>query len=117
MQEEPSNELGRLESHRTRCACTVILVAEGNLPVLEGEQPLVRYRDAVSVAGQVLEDELGSAERWLAVDDPLFREAFDKARPLERSPKVSEASVKLEFAVLEGLREVAQKRRAKTLAE
>jgi hypothetical protein len=29
---------------------------------------------AVGVAGQVVEDVFGSAERWLGVDDPVLRE-------------------------------------------
>lgn len=117
VQEEPSDELGRLESHGALCAGTVILVAEGDLCVLERDQSLVGYGDAVSVAGQVLEYQLGSAERSLRVDDPFFRESFDKTRPLQRSPKVSKASVELEFAIPARLFEIVHKRVTKALAE
>ena len=37
------------------------------------------FRDAVGVAGQVVEDVFGSTERWLGVDDPVLR----KELPLE----------------------------------
>src|ERR1700704_2334750 len=49
----------------------VILVSEGDAPVVAGDQPVVGDGDAVGVARQIGEHRLGSAEWWLAVDVPL----------------------------------------------
>ena len=53
----------------------VVLPPERDVAVLERDEATVRDRDAVRVAGEVLEDLLGAAERRLRVDDPLLATA------------------------------------------
>ncbi len=53
-------------------AVLVVLVAEGHLAVLQGDEPVVGDGDAMGIAGQVLEDVLGVLEGLFGVDDPLL---------------------------------------------
>src|SRR6267154_554135 len=71
--EEASQELVRRDGHDLLlAACGVVLPAEGDSVLLEGDKTMVGDGDAVSVASQVMENMLCSAERWLGIDDPLL---------------------------------------------
>jgi hypothetical protein len=48
--------------------------AEGDLAVGQRDQAMVGDGDAVSVATEILQYVLGSAEGWFGVDDPIFAE-------------------------------------------
>jgi len=48
--------------------------AKGNLALRECDQTMVGDGDAVSIAAEILQHVLGSAEGWLGVDDPIFAE-------------------------------------------
>ena len=48
--------------------------AEGDLAVRQCNQAMVGDGDAVGIAAEILQDVLGSAERWFGVDDPVFAE-------------------------------------------
>jgi hypothetical protein len=50
----------------------IVSPAEGDAIVFEGHETMVGDGDAMSVAGQVVENLLGAAERWLGVDDPVL---------------------------------------------
>jgi hypothetical protein len=71
VKQEAATELGKREREGPRPATAVVLVAEGHGLVIDVEQPMVRDRDAVGVAGEVLEHALGTIARRLGVDDPL----------------------------------------------
>jgi len=48
--------------------------AKGNLAVRQCDQAMVGDGDAMSIAAEILQDVLGSAEGWFGVDDPVFAE-------------------------------------------
>lgn len=48
--------------------------AEGDLAIGQRDQAMVGDGDAVSIAAEILQDVLGSAEGWFRVDDPIFAE-------------------------------------------
>ena len=50
----------------------IVSPAEGDAIVLEGHEPMVGDGDAMSVAGQIVENMFGAAEGWLGVDDPVL---------------------------------------------
>ena len=50
----------------------IVSPAEGDAIVLEGHEAVVGDRDTMGVAGQVVENMLGTAEGWLGVDDPVL---------------------------------------------
>src|SRR3970282_1162641 len=53
-------------------AVSAVLPAEGHLPLMEGDEPVVGEGDAMGVAGEVGKDLLGPGKRWLAVHDPAL---------------------------------------------
>ena len=62
VEEEATRELLKGERERSSPSAAVVLEAEGDGPVVDVEQPVVRDRDAVSVAGEVRQDVLGAVE-------------------------------------------------------
>ena len=48
--------------------------AEGDLIVGQLDQAMVGDGDAVSIAAEILQHVLGSAEGWFRVDDPVLAE-------------------------------------------
>ncbi len=71
MEQESATEFGKREGEGTRSATTVVFVAQGHGLVIYSEQAMVRDRDAVGVACQILEHRFRPVERRLGVDDPL----------------------------------------------
>ena len=72
--EEPADELARLERHGLVAAGSldpVVLVAERDAGRVGGDEPAVGDRDPVGVAGQIGQHLLGPGERPLAIDEPL----------------------------------------------
>ena len=55
-------------------AVGIVSPAEGNAIVFEGHETMVGDGDAMSVAGQVVENVFGAAEGWLGVDHPVDAE-------------------------------------------
>jgi hypothetical protein len=52
----------------------IILPAEGDLVVLEGDEAMVGDGDAMGVAAEIAEDVMGTAERGFGIDDPIVTE-------------------------------------------
>jgi hypothetical protein len=50
----------------------IVSPEEGDAIVLEGHETVVGDRDPMGVAGQVVENMLGTTEGWLGVDDPVL---------------------------------------------
>ena len=70
---KPPQELLRREGHPPPAmAVGVVLVAERDLTVRQGLDPVVADRHAIGVAGQVLQRLFRSAERRLRIDDPFL---------------------------------------------
>ena len=71
-----------------RAIAAIILVAEGDAGLVEGEQPAVRDGDAVSVARQIGEHRFGAGEGWLGVDHPAL--LADRREVAQEGPPVGE---------------------------
>jgi hypothetical protein len=54
----------------------IILPAETNLVLLEGHEAVVGDGHTMGVAGEIAQDMMGTAERWLGVDDPVLTERW-----------------------------------------
>ena len=50
----------------------VILPAKGHFRIADRNNPMVGYSDTVRIAGQVMQNMLGSAKRGLGVDNPVL---------------------------------------------
>jgi hypothetical protein len=72
VEEEAAEEFFCLEGHGALAVMGVVLVAEGDLAVFEGQQSVVGDGHAVSVAGEVFEYAEGVGEGGFGVDDPFF---------------------------------------------
>ena len=105
MEQESADELLGIKRHDLLTVMVpVILPAEGNLPALGINQPVVGNGDAMGIASKVIQHLPGSAERPLGVDHPFGvaqgREVFG---PRVRIAKWFERSGKREPPRLEGL--------------
>lgn len=102
VEQEAADELLKRKRQNSRPPATVVLEVERDGRVIDVKQAVVRDRDAVGVAGEILEDRLGAIERWLGVDDPLG--ATGLAQKLLEGLAVTvtgESSVELQGAVSE----------------
>lgn len=73
MKEESSDELGGLQSHDLLfITVSIVTPSERNLAILNLQDAVIADGDPVSISAQILKDSLGTAERRLAIDDPLF---------------------------------------------
>ena len=72
MQQEAAHKLLRGQAHRLEAVLlAVVLPAEADAAVLDGQEAVVGDRDAVGVAAEVIEDTGGTVEGRLGIDDPL----------------------------------------------
>ena len=71
--EEAAQELMGGKGHDLLLAAVgIVSPAEGDAIALKGHEAMVGNGDAVGVAGQVVENMFGAAERWLGVNDPVL---------------------------------------------
>ena len=120
VQEEPAEELDRLQRHRLLLpAVGVVLPAERRPgPSSRPISRLVADRHPVGVPGQVLEHLLRAAERRLGVDDPLGAGSWRRATPeLGRVGQRGELAVEREPAPVEGGLEQGQELAPEDAAE
>ena len=83
VEEKAANELvGLKRNGLVDGARFVVLVGEGDLPVLHADKAMIRDGDAVGVAGQVIEDGVGAGKRRFGIHNPL-----GSATGLEESSK------------------------------
>ncbi|MEA2961467.1 MAG: hypothetical protein QOI46_1565 [Alphaproteobacteria bacterium] len=91
VEQEAADELVGAERHdalAVRAIAAIILVAEGDAGLVEGEEPPVGDGDAVSVAREVGEHRFGAGEGWLGVDHPAF--VADRREVAQEDAPVSE---------------------------
>ncbi len=75
VKEEATQKLIAREGHQfLLIVVSGVTPAEGDLAVGQRDQAMVGDGDAVSVATEILQYVLGSAEGWFGVDDPIFAE-------------------------------------------
>jgi len=72
VQEEPTQEFFATNGHRPlHTPVRVVLPPERDLAVGDVDDPVIRDRHAVRVAGQILQHMFGSAEGAFGIDDPV----------------------------------------------
>jgi len=71
MQQEAAGELMEWERERSDPATSIVLVAEAHRLRIDVEQTMVRDRNPVRIACQVLQYMFGAVERWFGINDPL----------------------------------------------
>ena len=107
VKEEATYELLKRKRQSSDPTAAVILETEGDGPVVDVKQPVVGDRDAVCVAGEILQDVLGSVEGRLGVDDPLGAPCLvEEAVERIRAPVPSEAAVHVQPPISERLGEL-----------
>ena len=75
VEQEAADEFVRAQCHgalAVGAVTAIILVAEGDAVLVEGEEPLVRDGDAVGIAREIGKDRFGAGEGRLGVDCPAF---------------------------------------------
>src|SRR5215831_12991221 len=95
-------------------ALGIILPAECNLLAIEGHEAVVGDGDAVSVAGEIAEDMMGTAEGWFGIDDPVLaeqgaQESAEGFLVLQRSKRAREDDLALLESSLESGDELTAK--------
>jgi len=72
VQQKAANELIRLEAHDSFAAvAAIVFVSEGDFLIAHRDEPRVGDGGAMSVAAEIGEDLLGTAEGRLGPDDPI----------------------------------------------
>ena len=75
MKEEATEKLIARDGHHfLSIVVGGVTPAKGNLAVRQCDQAMVGDGDAMSIAAEILQHVLGSAEGWFGVDDPVFAE-------------------------------------------
>ncbi len=59
-------------------ASCVVFPAKRDLIILERHQSMVGDGDAVRIAGEIVQNRLGTAEGWLGIDDPILVEELSE---------------------------------------
>ena len=73
VQQEAADELVRRESHGLLgVVVAIVLPAEGDGPIIDMEETIVRDGDAMSITADVIEDLLGSRKGCFGIDDPFL---------------------------------------------
>src|ERR1022692_1576932 len=104
MEHEAAQELfGGYRHLALLAAVSVVFPTEGDVAVGHGQEPMIGDGDAVSVACQIVEHILRSAEGAFAVDDPLLTKerSQERGKGLLRGQR-AEAARKHELALLKG---------------
>ena len=82
VEHQPPQELDGIQGQGAQAvAMGIVFVAEGDLAVFQGDEPVVGDGDAMSVPGEVLEDVLGVCQGLFGVDDPLLVTQGGKEAP------------------------------------
>jgi hypothetical protein len=59
-------------------AVRVVFPAKRDSIILEGDESMVRDRDTMRIAREVVQNMLRTTERWLGVDDPVLSEKLSE---------------------------------------
>jgi hypothetical protein len=118
VEEEAANELTERERLGPGAARAVVFVAEGDGRVVDMVEPVVGDRDAVGIAGEILQDVLGSLKGRLGIDDPFGAPCLaEEEAERSRAPVGNEAAVQLQPPVPERLGEPCQELAPEETAE
>ena len=73
MKQKSANELIGIKGHLFDFIVFLpIPVGKSNLAVINGDDPIVRYGNPVSVAAKIVKNLLGTCKRTLCIGDPSF---------------------------------------------
>ena len=104
--------------HFVLAAVGIVLPTEGDALVFESHQAMVGDGDAMGVAGQIVENMVGTAEGRLGIDDPvLLAELPEEVAEGLRQGELLKRSMKLQPVVLEQLTELVRELLAEDFAE
>jgi hypothetical protein len=104
VEEEAATELAEGKREGPGSLAAVVLVAKGDGVVIDGHEPMVGDRDAVGVAGQILEHRVGALERGLGIDDPFGATCLlEKAAERRRWAISDEGAVQFKATLREGV--------------
>ena len=78
VEQEPADEFLRREGHGAMVMVSIVLPAEANVAVLDGQKTVVGDGDTMRVAPDVVEDLLRPGEGWLTIDHPCDRKSSGK---------------------------------------
>ena len=118
VEEEAANELPKRKGQGSDPTAAVILETEGDRCVVDMKQPVVGDRDAVGVAGEILQDVLGSLKGRLGIDDPLGAPCLvEEAVESRRAPVGTEAAMQIQPSVPERLGKPCQELAPEETAE
>ena len=111
VEEKATDEFLGRKGHRFLLAVVpIVLVSEAYLIGFNVEQAVVRDRDAMGVAADIIQDLFWAGEGPLGIDDPfcLFQrpQVTDKCPPI---PEAFQGGKELQFARVEGVLELLQK--------
>ena len=105
-EEAPQELVGRDHHDLLLADGCVVLPAEGDLIVLEADEAMVRDRDTVGVAGEIVENVFGTTEGRLGVDDPVLgKELSEEMLEAFGCSEFLERAVELELALEQKLLE------------
>ena len=110
VEQEAADEFDGIEGHDLDAVIVFgVAPAKAHLAVNEIQKPAVGDGDAVSIAGQVLQHMLGSAEGWLGIDDPFHRTQLpQQGVELTRVGEIGYGAEATEFSFLISLLEQGQ---------
>jgi len=101
---EPPEELISGKRHRARSVVALpVAPGEGDLAVGEIHEPVVRDRNTMRVAGEIVKDMLRTAEGTLRVDDPVdVVQRSDEGPESFRVIELFQITVEAQFSPFEG---------------
>ena len=77
-QESAQKLIGRKGHDLLLAAVCIVLPAKRDSIILERHQSMVGDGDAVRIAGEIVQNMLGTAEGWLGIDDPVLVEELSE---------------------------------------
>ena len=116
VQEKASQEFVGLERHDLHAVVVgVVLPAKPDAAVAVIDEPIIRQRDAVGVATEVVEHLLGAGEGPLRIHDPVDGPQLDRGTPVKawRSARSAVPPAKVSWPVVEGALQAGEILRAK----
>src|SRR5438093_8026383 len=96
----------------------VVLPSEGNLGIVDGDNPVVGDGHTMRVARQIVQDMFWTAKRWLRVDDPFFsKQGAQELREVSFVGQRKAFTVERQLVSSKGASQSGHELSAKNLAE
>jgi hypothetical protein len=121
VKQEAPQEFDSTQSHLVKTMIvTIVPPRKSDLAVLESQKTVIGNSDAMSVAGEVFENLLGTSKGRLGVDDPVFlvklgKPAFEDSRRAQPSQRPAQSELTVLIGLCETLEEFSSKDRRQDL--